>query len=94
MVHYSENQLFAKIFQEFANNGLTQLLLEDIHLVININAKILLFQEKEQLKWSTQTKLMEKKTVYKVADFEGKGGCALGMYNTHFSIENFAHNCF
>jgi len=35
-----------------------------------------------------------KKTVYKVADFEGKGGCALGMYNTHFSIENFAHNCF
>jgi len=29
-----------------------------------------------------------------IFNFEGKGGCGLGMYNTHSSITNFAHQSF
>jgi len=34
------------------------------------------------------------KTTVDVFDFEGSGGCIMGMYNTDESIRDFAHSCF
>ncbi|XP_066923984.1 isocitrate dehydrogenase [NADP], mitochondrial-like [Clytia hemisphaerica] len=34
------------------------------------------------------------KTTVDVFDFDGSGGCIMGMYNTDESIRDFAHSCF
>lgn len=47
MVQYSESPSFAKISQDLFQDGLNQLLLEDILMEINTSVKMLNYQDQE-----------------------------------------------